>query len=87
MAKLVEGEEEEEDSDRDSVSTARTSSGESLGAMAAVAEAEHAAETGTDTLGMPLLAGNAEDSAPISESRSFDRPGNGAELNWALVFK
>ena len=71
MAELVEGEEEEEDdSDRDSVSTYRTSSGESLGAMEAVAEAEHAAAQGTDALGMPLLAGDAEDSGPIGAHQS-----------------
>ncbi len=32
--------------------------------MEAVAEAEHAAAQGTDALGMPLLAGDAEDSGP-----------------------
>ena len=70
MAELVEG---EEDSDRDSVSTARTSSGESLGAMEAVAEAEHAAAQGTDALGMPLLAGDAEDSGPIGAQHMAPR--------------
>ena len=68
MAELVEG---EEDSDRDSDCTARTSSGESLGAMEAVAEAEHAAAQGTDALGMPLLAGDAEDSGPIGRQHAL----------------
>ena len=38
--------------------------------MEAVAEAEHAAAVGTDALGMPLLAGIAEDSGPIGAQRS-----------------
>ena len=63
VTELVEGEE----SDCDSDATARTSSGESLSAMEAIAEAEHAAEAGTDALGMPLLVAHAEDSAPLSE--------------------
>ena len=66
VTELVEG----EDSDRDSDATARTSSGESLGALEAVFEAEHAAEVGTDALGMPLLAASAEDSAPLSECKT-----------------
>ena len=66
MTELVEG----EDSDCDSDATARTSSGESLSAMEAIAEAEHAAEAGTDALGMPLLVAHAEDSAPLSEHQT-----------------
>lgn len=63
MTELVEG--EEEDSDRGSACSARTSSRESLGAMDSIAEAERMAEAGTDALGMPLLAGNSEDSAAL----------------------
>ena len=63
VAELLEG--EDDSSDRDSQASARTSSGESLGALEAIAEAQHAADTGTDSLGMPLLSAQAEDSAPI----------------------
>lgn len=63
VAELLEG--EDDSSDRDSQASARTSSGESLGALEAIAEAQHAADAGTDSLGMPLLSAQAEDSAPI----------------------
>ena len=40
----------------------------SLGASEAIAEARHAAEAGTDALGIPLLSVQIKDSVPIGAS-------------------
>ena len=40
----------------------------SLGALEAIAEAQHAAEAGTDARGVPLRSVQAKDSAPIGAS-------------------